>query len=160
MSAQTAHLCPLPAPALSLQYLLYLPPEYESTDEKYPLVIFLHGSGERGTDLSLVAKHGWPRYANEGTEYPFILVSPQLPDGCHWCGQINTLNGFLDHLLATLRVDPKRVYITGLSDGGTGGLGLGHEQRLPLCRHDPRLRRGHPLGQLRDGPHPRLGLPR
>ena len=120
MSKQTAHTCLLPYPALPLQYLRYLPPAYENTDEKFPLVSFLHGSGERGTVLDLVAKHGWPRYASEGTEYPFILVSPQLPEGCHWCGQINTLNGFLDHLIATLRVDPKRIYITGLSDGGTG----------------------------------------
>lgn len=139
MSAQTAHTCHLPAPCLSLNYLRYLPPAYETSDEVFPLVIFLHGAGERGTDLDLVAKHGWPRYANEGTEYPFILVSPQLPEDHHWCGQINTLNGFLDHLLATLRADPKRVYVTGLSDGGTGVWvwGMNNASRfaamIPVC---------------------------
>ena len=120
MSRQTAHVCNLPAPALSLSYLRYLPPAYESSDEEFPLVIFLHGSGERGTDLNLVAIHGWPRYVNEGTDYPFILVSPQLPDGKNWCGHIESLNGLLDHLTSTLRVDKKRIYLTGLSNGGTG----------------------------------------
>ena len=120
MSRQTAHVCHLPAPALSLSYLRYLPPAYESSDEDFPLVIFLHGSGERGTDLNLVAVHGWPRYVNEGVDYPFILVSPQLPDGQNWCGHIESLNGLLDHLTSTLRVDKKRIYLTGLSNGGTG----------------------------------------
>ena len=120
MSAQTKHTCSLPAPALSLQYLCYLPPAYETSEELFPLVIFLHGAGERGSDPDLVTLHGWPRYVKEGTDYPFILVSPQLPENHHWCGQVNTLNGLLDHLLSTLRADPKRVYITGLSDGGTG----------------------------------------
>lgn len=120
MSKQTAGFCRLPEPCVSLHYLQYLPAGYEESEEAFPLVIFLHGSGERGEDLDLVRIHGWPRYAEEGTEYPFVMISPQLPAGCHWCGQINTLNGLLDHLLATLRVDPKRVYLTGLSDGGTG----------------------------------------
>jgi predicted peptidase len=120
MSKQTAGFCRLPEPCISLHYLQYLPAGYEESEETYPLVIFLHGAGERGEDLDLVRIHGWPRYAEEGTEYPFVMISPQLPAGCHWCGQINTLNGLLDHLLATLRVDPKRVYLTGLSDGGTG----------------------------------------
>lgn len=120
MSVQTTHLCTLPAPCISLPYLQYLPPDYAESGKRYPLVIFLHGSGERGNDLDLVRLHGWPRYAEEGVEYPFILISPQLPEGCHWCGQINSLNGLLDHLLATLRVDAGRVCATGLSNGGTG----------------------------------------
>lgn len=139
MSIQTAHTCTLPAPALSLRYMRYLPPSYEDSEELFPLVIFLHGAGERGDNLDLVTLHGWPRYAREGTEYPFILISPQLPADHHWCGQVNTLNGLLDHLLSTLRVDPKRVYVTGLSDGGTGTWlwGINNASRfaalIPVC---------------------------
>ena len=62
MSVQTTHVVQLPAPCLSLSYLQYLPPEYEESDQKFPLVIFLHGSGERGDNLNLVKIHGWPRY--------------------------------------------------------------------------------------------------
>lgn len=120
MSVQTHEICILPAPAQSLRYLQYLPPAYGQSEEDFPLVIFLHGSGERGEDLDLVSLHGWPRYAREGTEYPFILISPQLPDGKNWSGYIESLNGLLDHLQATLRVDKSRIYLTGLSNGGTG----------------------------------------
>ena len=120
MSKQTHEQLQLPATNLSLRYLQYLPPAYEASDEVFPLVIFLHGSGERGTDLDLVSLHGWPRYINEGKDYPFILISPQLPDDLYWCTHVESLNALLDHLLATLRVDPKRVYLTGLSNGGTG----------------------------------------
>lgn len=109
----------LPHPCLSLPYIQYTPAS-KAPAEGYPLVIFLHGAGERGEDLDLVSLHGWPRYAREGEEYPFLLVAPQLPEGKHWCGQVNTLNGFLDALLETLPVNPKQVYVTGLSDGGTG----------------------------------------
>lgn len=120
MKRQTSHVVNLPNPCLSLNYLRYLPPEYADSDKEFPLVIFLHGSGERGDDLNLVAIHGWPRYVEEGRDYPFILVSPQLPDGKNWCGHIESLNGLLDHLQATLRVDKSRIYLTGLSNGGTG----------------------------------------
>ena len=119
MKRQTAHTAHLPAPCLSLNYLRYLPPEYADSDKEFPLVIFLHGSGERGDDLNLVAIHGWPRYAEEGQDYPFILVSPQLPDTKNWSGHIESLNGLLEHLQATLRVDKSRIYLTGLSNGGT-----------------------------------------
>ncbi len=120
MKRHTAHVVNLPAPYTSLRYLQYLPPAYEASKEDFPLVIFLHGSGERGENLDLVALHGWPRYVEEGRDYPFILVSPQLPDGQNWCGHIESLNGLLDHLQTTLRVDKSRIYLTGLSNGGTG----------------------------------------
>lgn len=113
----TSEIFRLPFGGETLRYLQYLPAA--EAGEALPLVIFLHGSGERGEDLELVARHGWPRHAMAGTAYPFALVAPQLPRG-HWCGRIDSLNLFLDHLLETLPVDPRRVYITGLSNGGTG----------------------------------------
>ena len=104
-------------------YLQALPADYTETEKDYPLVIFLHGSGECGngtTELDRVAIHGYPRYAEEGKEYPFILISPQLPEGKYWGAYIESLNLFLDHLIDTLRVDTARIYLTGLSNGGTG----------------------------------------
>ena len=104
-------------------YLMALPADYHETTKDYPLVIFLHGTGECGngtTELDRVAIHGYPKYANEGKDYPFILISPQLPEGKYWGAYIESLNLFLDHLIGTLRVDTKRIYLTGLSNGGTG----------------------------------------
>lgn len=99
-------------------FLLYLPKEYAKKREKYPLIIFLHGSGERGDNLEMVKKHGPPRLVSEGKEFPFIIASPQCPDGQGW--SLDTLNGMLDYLIKKYRVDVDRVYLTGLSMGGFG----------------------------------------
>lgn len=111
-----------------LGYLLYLPANYEvDRAAKFPLVLFLHGAGERGTDLSRVAAHGPPRQVREGRPFPFILVSPQCPANQVWDDE--TLLALLDQLGLTLRVDSKRVYVTGLSMGGYGTWSLA--QRAP-----------------------------
>lgn len=104
---------------LSLDYLLSLPEGYEADAEKrWPLVIFLHGAGERGSDLSLVAKHGPPKRVAEGESFPFILVSPQCPENGWWPEQ--PVLELVDHLEAKYRVDRARLYLTGLSMGGYG----------------------------------------
>jgi predicted peptidase len=102
------------------QYLLSLPTGYDASGRtRYPLVIFLHGSGESGTDLSSVAIHGPPHQAATGRALPFILASPQSPYTCTYGGYDPVmLDAFLDELLATLPVDADRVYLTGLSMGG------------------------------------------
>ena len=63
--------------------LLFFPKDY-STKESWPLVLFLHGSGEKGDVLEMVKKHGPPKLVAEGREFPFILVSPQCPKGKSW----------------------------------------------------------------------------
>ena len=104
----------------SLSYLEYLPKGYGS-GEKFPLVIFLHGAGERGDDPELVAKHGWLMHIREdGAQYPFILLAPQCPKGKYWGNFIESLNAFLTDALQRYDADPSRVYLTGLSMGGTG----------------------------------------
>jgi predicted peptidase len=99
------------------QYLLYLPPDY-SEGESWPLVLFLHGAGERGTDLDLVTKHGLPKLIKQGKDFPFIVVSPQCPEGTWWDTEM--LLHLVDEMMATYSVDPDRVYVTGLSMGGFG----------------------------------------
>lgn len=121
-----------------LDYLLHLPKGYDAgRPEGWPLMLFLHGAGERGSDLSLVKKHGPPKLVEQGAEFPFILVSPQCPAGETW--DDDTLLGLLDEVMANYHVDPKRVYLTGLSMGGYGtwSLGLKHPERfaaiVPIC---------------------------
>jgi predicted peptidase len=97
---------------------LYLPRGYAQTGQAWPLVVFLHGSGERGTELDRVKVHGPPKLAANGTEYPFILVSPQLADGRRW--EATALHALLAALQSKLRIDPARITATGLSLGGHG----------------------------------------
>ena len=103
----------------SAQYLLHLPKEYQSRGPKrWPLIIFLHGAGERGTNLQAVTMHGPPKIVKSRPDFPFVVVSPQCPPGERW--NTDVLNALLDEILKKHKVDPKRVYLTGLSMGGFG----------------------------------------
>ncbi len=120
---------------LPLNYLLYLPEGYATGGKEWPLVLFLHGAGETGSDLKRVKVHGPPHLA-EQAKFPFILVSPQSPQR-GW--NINALNALLDHVIAGHRVDKNRVYVTGLSMGGFGtwALASANPERfaaiIPIC---------------------------
>ena len=97
---------------------LHLPRGYLSSTKAWPLVVFLQGSGERGTELERVKAHGPPKLADRGAAYPFILVSPQLEEGRRWDSV--PLHALLLALQTRLRIDPNRVCATGLSLGGHG----------------------------------------
>jgi predicted peptidase len=103
---------------LELPYLLYLPKN--AGKKKLPLVMFLHGAGERGNNLDLVKLHGIPKLIAEGKEFPFIAVSPQCPAESWWTMELDALRGLLESVIQTHDVDTKRVYLTGLSMGGMG----------------------------------------
>ncbi|WP_199188690.1 MULTISPECIES: dienelactone hydrolase family protein [Pirellulaceae] len=100
-----------------MDFLLYLPKGYEQ-QQKWPLVLFLHGAGERGDDLSLVKKHGPPKLIENGKDFPFIVVSPQCPKGTWWVTE--DVVALMKHIMQIHNVDKNRVYITGLSMGGRG----------------------------------------
>lgn len=102
---------------VSIDYLLYLPDDYD-TKEAWPLVLFLHGAGERGNDLELVKKHGPPKLIAAGKKFPFIVVSPQCPENRWW--EPIELVALLDDVSSRYKVDPDRIYVTGLSMGGFG----------------------------------------
>lgn len=104
---------------VTMRHLFALPAGYDADKGKrWPLVIFLHGSGERGDDLKKVTKHGPPKQAEAGREFPFILVAPQCPAGSWW--DLAVLDRWLDGVMREFRVDPDRVYLTGISMGGFG----------------------------------------
>jgi predicted peptidase len=100
-------------------YLLYLPKDY-GTHKQWPLMLFLHGAGERGVNLEQVKKHGPPKLIEQGREYPFIVVSPQCPRDRWWPELLDTLSTLLDEVESSHAVDPTRIYLTGLSMGGFG----------------------------------------
>jgi predicted peptidase len=102
---------------VEMDYLLSLPKGYDKQDS-WPLVLFLHGAGERGDDLELVKKHGPPKLIGEGKDFPFIVVSPQCPKDVWW--EPIELSALLDQVIKTHKVDQDRIYVTGLSMGGFG----------------------------------------
>ncbi len=148
------------------KFLLHLPTGYDAkADRVWPLMVFLHGAGERGSDPWLVAKHGPPKLlqgdaavapAGESAEAKarreeatsllarnFIVVSPQCPAGTRW--DDDAVLALADHIAARHKVDPRRVYLTGLSMGGFGtwSLGLKNPGRFaalaPICGGGQRI---------------------
>lgn len=105
---------------LSIGYLLYLPKGYGENGKNWPLMMFLHGAGERGSDLNKVRKHGPPGIVDAGKDLPFIIVSPQCPSGDWWTEKNDVLINLLDDIEGRYDVDRERVYLTGLSMGGYG----------------------------------------
>jgi len=100
------------------RFWVWLPREYTLRRERWPLVVFLHGSGERGTELDKVKVNGPPMHVARGAAYPFILISPQCDEGARWDPQ--RLHQLLLALQGRLHVDPQRCTGTGLSMGGFG----------------------------------------
>ena len=100
------------------QATVALPAGYDADDREWPLLIFLHGAGERGDDLELVGVHGPLKEVREGRDLPFVIVAPQVPAGERWT--VGRVAATLDAALEAYRIDPSRVYLTGLSMGGFG----------------------------------------
>ena len=103
----------------TLNYLLWLPADYKKEKNKsFPLLIFLHGSGERGDTLDLVKRHGPPSFIESRPDFPFITVSPQCPKDTRWNAE--DLQVMLEQVRCKYRIDTSRIYLTGLSMGGFG----------------------------------------
>ena len=105
---------------ISCQYLLFLPAGYGEKEQEWPLMLFLHGAGERGDDLEQVKLHGPPKVVEKKKDFPFILVSPQCPEDKWWPNEVDMLTNLLDDIVERYEVDEKRIYLTGLSMGGYG----------------------------------------
>jgi len=111
-------------------YLEYLPPGYATSTNLYPCIIFLHGSGERGngtTEINKVTAQGTPKFIKNGANMCFtvngvtecfIVLSPQQTTN-RWGWQGDVIP-YIQDMLAVYRIDPDRLYITGLSMGGDG----------------------------------------
>ena len=129
----------------SLNYRL-LRPEVEQEGEKYPLVLFLHGAGERGSDNEKQLFHGSQMWLNpvNREEYPAFVLFPQCPESGYWAyadrlssfepdqmpadvplsSVFATLKALLDTYLAMPQVDKHRIYVFGISEGGYGSQSL------------------------------------
>jgi predicted peptidase len=120
-----------------LNYRLMSPIEYDRT-KQYPLVVFLHGAGERGDDNTKQLVHGMADFASDENrlKYPAFVLAPQCPNDKRWVEvdwgalkhdmpekpsqPMGLLFQLLDAMPKQLAIDPNRIYITGLSMGGYG----------------------------------------
>ncbi len=100
-----------------LRYMEYVPPKLKLS-RHVPILIFLHGSGEAGHDVTQVMNNGPWQYARAHADFPFIILAPQLDKDGEW--DPDKLNEWLDHIEQVLPVDRRRIYLTGLSRGGQG----------------------------------------
>ena len=101
---------------ITMNYLLYLPKDYDQK-ESWPVLLFLHGAGERGDNLDRVKQHGLPKLIEAGQAFPFIVVSPQCAEGKWW--DPSALAALLDEIVEKYKVDRDRVYVTGSAWAGS-----------------------------------------
>jgi predicted peptidase len=121
---------------VKFEYFLFLPEGYRKHGKRWPLMLFLHGAGDAGTNMDRVKILGPPKVVEFRTDFPFILVSPQSPVRS-W--NLDALNALLDDVTHRYRVDKDRVYLTGASMGGTAtwALAAAHPEKfaaiVPIC---------------------------
>lgn len=121
-------------------YQVYLPNGYPS-GERWPVILFLHGAGERGRDGLLQTAVGLGDAIRRGAaRYPAVIVFPQAPSDSLWTGRpAEAAMAALDASIEEFSVDRDRVYLTGLSMGGHGTwyLAYRHPERFaavaPIC---------------------------
>lgn len=123
---------------VTLKYMVHTPADYEKdTAKRWPMILSLHGAGERGEDLQRVKIHGVAKIAEQTPDFPFIVVSPLCPADKWW--EPEPLAALLDEVEKKWRVDKDRIYVTGLSMGGFGtwGLAIQYPDRFaaiaPIC---------------------------
>jgi pimeloyl-ACP methyl ester carboxylesterase len=116
-------------PKSVIGYIEYLPPDYHTNSKKYPVVIFLHGKGQSGpasndpavlkTAYNSLVFYGPPKFVKRGTNFPFVLVCPQLKNNYgDWPSWY--VMEVIEHVKTYLRIDVNRIYLTGTSLGGGG----------------------------------------
>ncbi|GAB2567630.1 carboxylesterase family protein [Gracilibacillus alcaliphilus] len=124
-----------------LPYLFHAPKQAGHETAGWPLVLFLHGAGERGTDLTKVTDHGFAMKMTEPDyqEAPFIFVAPQCAEDSYWTEELQIVSDLLEEIMVSYPVDERRIYLTGLSMGAIGSwhLALKYPNRfaamVPVC---------------------------
>ena len=107
----------------SLGYILYTP---ETITDSTPLIVFLHGAGERGNgqdELDRINGNALPKYISNGAEYPAYVLCPQCAEGFVWNNNVFKLKTLIDEVMNTYKI--KKVAITGISMGGYGTWEMG-----------------------------------
>lgn len=123
---------------MTFGYMLFTPNDLQP-NERLPLIVFLHGAGERGTDVSRMKLHGPGKIYEQNFPVRAIVLCPQCATNDVWYTQVHELRELIEYTVATQPVDPDRVSLTGLSMGGFGtwAMGLAHPDLFsclaPIC---------------------------
>lgn len=133
---------------VSYPYQVYVPADY-TAESRWPVILFLHGAGERGADGLLQTTVGLaPAVRRAPARYPAIIVFPQVPRDSQWVGTpAEVAFDALQRTMAEFRTDPDRVYLTGLSMGGHGTWYLAYRRPdlfaavVPICGWIPEVPR-------------------
>lgn len=109
-------------------YILYRP-EHDDGRKK-PLILFLHGAGERGDNLDAVTVNGLHIIDDNHLDYNCYIVAPQCPYDDFWAARIESLYSFLTEIINTYNIDKNRISLTGISMGGYGAwfLAMAHPE--------------------------------
>ena len=123
----------------SLPYRLLLPKNFDNA-KKYPLIVFLHGAGERGNDNELQLVHGKDLFINmnKNNNFPSIVVFPQCSKNSYWANvsrinnsfsflgdptentSLKLVEGMINELQSNFKINSNQIYVGGLSMGGMG----------------------------------------
>lgn len=121
------------------RYVVYVPQEYRP-ERKWPLIMFLHGMGERGDDGLLQTEVGIGRAIRRHPDwFSCLVVMPQCPDDALWAKATDHIDAALGKTCDEYNVDPERIYLTGLSMGGFGTWAYGAQRvdvfaaLMPIC---------------------------
>ena len=99
-------------------YCVYVPRDY-TPDKPWPLILFLHGIGERGDDGLAQTEVGIGRAIRRHADwFPCIVVMPQCRTGALWSGDLEEIDAALADAIKDYSINPARIYLTGLSMGG------------------------------------------
>lgn len=105
-----------------MNYLIFVPKEYK---ENLPLIVYLHGAGERGKKIEHLSRHGLVKLLTEGREIDAVVLAPQCPADCVWDNLPHQLKALIDEIVNRYKIDAKKITVTGSSMGGFGTWMLG-----------------------------------
>ena len=122
----------------SMRYLIWLPDEYgDDGDREWPLIVFLHGSGDPEYNAPWVQSFGLPAVLHAGEQpdnFDFVVLSPQAAGGSAWWtgNTVDVMDALVAEVAETYLVDEDRIYLTGLSMGGYGSwfFSMAHHDRF------------------------------
>lgn len=100
-------------------YLVYEPAD-RNPEEKLPMIVFLHGAGERGTDPWIMTCHSIPMIFEKPNDYRCVVVCPQCPAGEVWLQHLDAVHRFIVRMVHQYNADPDAIALTGISMGGFG----------------------------------------